>query len=422
MRDWVTNVATTHYLLGSALGPHPYPLMVRDFHRVIGDEARAQILEREERLPDSVFACVGGGSNAIGMFYAFSRDDGVKLIGVEAGGRGQNSGEHAARFSRRLAGRAAWRLQLSAAGRRRPDCRSPIPSPPASITPWSARSMPGCAISSRAEYVSCTDADALEAAATAVAYRRHHSGARIGPCRRRSHPPRALRQGRDLRRQSLRPRRQRHRHLSRKPEGARRMNADTDQRALRAASRSEDRPRSSPTSPPATRRPAAHRRTGCRARTRRRGSDRTRRAVLRSHRRRARHPARLPSARSKPEPPSPRCSRSPREIRKRSEIPLLLFTYMNPLLRYGLDARARCRRLRHRRLPSDRPQRGRSRPLRRRHAARRPRYRISWPRPPARPSVSAWSPNIPSGFVYLVSRTGVTGERASLSDTVGPAG
>ncbi len=99
MRDWVTNVETTHYLLGSALGAHPYPMMVRDFHRVIGEETRRQILEREGRLPDSIFACVGGGSNAIGMFHAFLGDKGVKLIGVEAGGRGAELGSHAARFS-----------------------------------------------------------------------------------------------------------------------------------------------------------------------------------------------------------------------------------------------------------------------------------------------------------------------------------
>jgi tryptophan synthase beta chain len=99
LRDWVANVATTHYLLGSALGPHPYPLMVRDFHRVIGDEARSQMLDREKRLPDAVFACVGGGSNAIGIFYPFLHDDGVRLVGVEAGGRGASLGEHAARFS-----------------------------------------------------------------------------------------------------------------------------------------------------------------------------------------------------------------------------------------------------------------------------------------------------------------------------------
>ena len=99
MRDWVTNVSTTHYLLGSALGAHPYPLMVRDFHSVIGEETRRQILEREKRLPDSIFACVGGGSNAIGMFHAFLGDEGVKLIGVEAGGRSGELGQHAARFS-----------------------------------------------------------------------------------------------------------------------------------------------------------------------------------------------------------------------------------------------------------------------------------------------------------------------------------
>ncbi|HVW11932.1 MAG TPA: tryptophan synthase subunit beta [Bryobacteraceae bacterium] len=99
MRDWVTNVANTHYLLGSALGAHPYPMMVRDFHRVIGVEARAQILKAEGRLPDTVIACVGGGSNAIGIFHPFLEDTSVKLIGVEAGGRGAKLGDHAARFA-----------------------------------------------------------------------------------------------------------------------------------------------------------------------------------------------------------------------------------------------------------------------------------------------------------------------------------
>ncbi len=98
MRDWVTNVRTTHYLLGSVLGAHPYPTMVRDFHRVIGQEARKQILKAEGRLPSAVIACVGGGSNAIGVFYEFIKDREVKLIGVEAGGRGHSLGEHAARF------------------------------------------------------------------------------------------------------------------------------------------------------------------------------------------------------------------------------------------------------------------------------------------------------------------------------------
>jgi tryptophan synthase beta chain len=99
MRDWVTNVADTHYLLGSALGAHPYPAMVRDFHRVIGIEAREQILEAEGRLPDQVIACVGGGSNAIGIFHPFIEDESVRLVGVEAGGRGQTLGDHAARFA-----------------------------------------------------------------------------------------------------------------------------------------------------------------------------------------------------------------------------------------------------------------------------------------------------------------------------------
>ncbi|MBV8968760.1 MAG: tryptophan synthase subunit beta [Verrucomicrobia bacterium] len=98
MRDWVTNVRHTHYLLGTAYGPHPYPMMVRDFHRVIGEEARAQILAVEERLPDLLAACVGGGSNAIGLFYAFLNDFQVRMVGVEAGGRGIRPGEHAARF------------------------------------------------------------------------------------------------------------------------------------------------------------------------------------------------------------------------------------------------------------------------------------------------------------------------------------
>jgi tryptophan synthase beta chain len=98
MRDWVTNISTTYYLLGSALGAHPYPMMVRDFHRVIGEETKRQILEAEGRLPDAAFACVGGGSNAIGMFYPFLADAGVKLVGVEAGGRSSALGEHAARF------------------------------------------------------------------------------------------------------------------------------------------------------------------------------------------------------------------------------------------------------------------------------------------------------------------------------------
>ena len=98
MRDWVTNVRGTHYILGTAYGAHPYPVMVRNFQRVIGDEARRQILEQEERLPDHLIACVGGGSNAIGLFYPFLSDKAVAMTGVEAGGEGIIDGKHAARF------------------------------------------------------------------------------------------------------------------------------------------------------------------------------------------------------------------------------------------------------------------------------------------------------------------------------------
>jgi tryptophan synthase beta chain len=105
LRDWVTNVADTYYLLGSALGPHPYPVMVRDFQSVIGREARAQILEREGRLPDALIACVGGGSNSIGLFHPFLADATVKMIGVEAGGSGNELGQHAARFNTSGGGR-----------------------------------------------------------------------------------------------------------------------------------------------------------------------------------------------------------------------------------------------------------------------------------------------------------------------------
>jgi tryptophan synthase beta chain len=98
MRDWVTNVRTTHYILGTVYGAHPYPMMVRDFQRVIGEETREQIMAREGRLPDELIACVGGGSNAMGLFYEFLQDITVHLIGVEAGGRGIQQGEHAARF------------------------------------------------------------------------------------------------------------------------------------------------------------------------------------------------------------------------------------------------------------------------------------------------------------------------------------
>jgi tryptophan synthase beta chain len=105
LRDWVTNVEGTYYLLGSVLGPHPYPLMVRDFQTVIGREAREQILEKQGRLPDVLVACVGGGSNSIGLFHPFLRDESVRMVGVEAGGRSDVPGQHAARFNQNGGGR-----------------------------------------------------------------------------------------------------------------------------------------------------------------------------------------------------------------------------------------------------------------------------------------------------------------------------
>ena len=99
LRDWTTNVRTTHYVMGTVFGPHPYPMMVRDFQSVIGTEARAQILRKEGRLPDMLIACVGGGSNAIGLFFRFLKDKSVRMVGVEAGGRGIKGGMHAARYA-----------------------------------------------------------------------------------------------------------------------------------------------------------------------------------------------------------------------------------------------------------------------------------------------------------------------------------
>jgi tryptophan synthase beta chain len=163
MRDWVTNVDSTYYLLGSALGAHPYPMMVRDFHRCIGDEARRQILEIEGRLPDQALACVGGGSNAIGLFHAFLKDEGVKLVGVEAGGKGKKTGEHAARFSGGapgvLHGTYSYLLQ-DADGQVALTHSVSAGLDYASIGPEHAHLHD----EGRAEYVDCSDADALDAA------------------------------------------------------------------------------------------------------------------------------------------------------------------------------------------------------------------------------------------------------------------
>jgi tryptophan synthase beta chain len=162
MRDWVTNVRDTHYLLGSVLGAHPYPTMVRDFHSVIGREARAQILKAEGKLPAAIIACVGGGSNAIGIFHQFLQDKKVKLIGVEAGGRGNELGEHAARFRGGLPGvlQGTFSYVLQDAHGQiglTHSISAGLDYP--SIGPEHA----ALADSKRAEYVAASDAEALEA-------------------------------------------------------------------------------------------------------------------------------------------------------------------------------------------------------------------------------------------------------------------
>jgi tryptophan synthase beta chain len=162
MRDWVTNVRTTHYLLGSVLGAHPYPTMVRDFQKVIGREARAQIRKAEGKLPNAVIACVGGGSNAIGMFHEFIGNKRVKLIGVEAGGRGDSLGEHAARFRGGspgvLQGTYSYLLQ-DAAGQVATTHSVSAGLDYPSIGPEHA----ALKDAARAEYVAASDAEALDA-------------------------------------------------------------------------------------------------------------------------------------------------------------------------------------------------------------------------------------------------------------------
>jgi tryptophan synthase beta chain len=168
MRDWVTNVRTTYYILGSALGAHPYPTMVRDFHRVISREAKAQIMEQEGKLPTAIVACVGGGSNAIGAFYEFIPDTNVQLIGVEAGGRGTALGQHAARFQTVgggvpgvLQGTYSYVLQ-DAAGQISLTHSVSAGLDYASVGPEHAMLHD----SKRASYVSCSDDAALKATVT----------------------------------------------------------------------------------------------------------------------------------------------------------------------------------------------------------------------------------------------------------------
>jgi tryptophan synthase beta chain len=162
MRDWVTNVRTTHYLLGSVLGAHPYPTMVRDFHSVIGREARSQIMKAEGKLPAAIIACVGGGSNAIGIFHEFIRDKRVKLIGVEAGGRSERLGDHAARFRGGSPGvlQGAYSYVLQ-------DSRGQIATTHSISAgldyPMLGPEHAALADSKRAEYVAASDSEALKA-------------------------------------------------------------------------------------------------------------------------------------------------------------------------------------------------------------------------------------------------------------------
>src|SRR5262249_43297741 len=219
MRDWVTNVRTTHYLLGSVLGAHPYPTMVRDFHSCIGREARAQILAAEKRLPTHLLACVGGGSNAIGLFHEFLKDESVKLIGIEAGGRG-NGLRQTGGASRRRTGvhwstprSPAGNLHLLLANRRRPDLY-----PPLNLRwPRLSRHWPGARLACRSapRGILCrVRRRRPRRRAHARPHRRHHPRPRIGardrqPDRTRLTPL----QRRPRHTQPLRPGRPGHGHL-----------------------------------------------------------------------------------------------------------------------------------------------------------------------------------------------------------------
>jgi tryptophan synthase beta chain len=162
MRDWVASFEETHFLLGSALGPHPYPMIVRDFQRVIGLEARQQFLEANGKLPDLLIACVGGGSNSIGLFHPFLEDKDVRMVGVEAGGRGEKLGDHAARFSGGLPGvlQGTYSFVLQDDDGQIALTHSVSAGLDyASVGPEHA----WLRDQGRAEYVNCLDADALEA-------------------------------------------------------------------------------------------------------------------------------------------------------------------------------------------------------------------------------------------------------------------
>ena len=368
MRDWVTNVGDTYYLLGSALGSHPYPMMVRDFHRVIGEEARRQILEAEGRLPDAVIACVGGGSNAIGLFHAFLDDAGVRLIGVEAGGRGERLGDHAARYRGGapgvLQGAYSYLLQDE-------DGQVALTH---SVSAGLDYAMIGpehawLRDQGRAEYVAASDGEALDAA------KRLSRTEGIMPALECAHAvAEAIRRapaadGQNLPGEPLRPRRQGHRYLPRKLSGAgsavtrigrlfeclKRENRKALIAYLTAGDPSPERTPALvdalerggadlielgvPFTDPIADGPVIQR-----------AGERALKAGTTLH----------------------KVLEIARRIRATSEVPLLLFTYLNPVLRYGLERLAAdAAAARNRRLPAHRCQRGRGRGLRRGHASPR---------------------------------------------------
>ncbi len=163
LRDWVTNVADTFYCIGTVAGPHPYPMMVRDFQCVIGNETREQMMEAEGRLPDSLIACIGGGSNAMGLFHPFLDDKDVEIYGVEAAGHGIPSGLHAASIAGGRPGRAARQPHLSADERRRPDQRGAFDLGRSRLSRHRAGACLARTIMGRVKFLSATDDEAVEA-------------------------------------------------------------------------------------------------------------------------------------------------------------------------------------------------------------------------------------------------------------------
>ena len=418
MRDWVTNVENTFYIIGTCAGPHPYPMMVRDFQSVIGRECLTQMPEAAGRDPDAVIACVGGGSNAIGIFHPYIPRAGVRLIGVEAAGDGIDTGRHAASLTAGrpgvLHGNRTYLLQ---------DADGQI-VPTHSIS--AGLDYPGVGPehawlkdTGRAEYVTITDAEALAAFHDCCRHRRHHSGARIGA---RARLRRAARghaaEGQDPARQPLRPRRQGHAHR-RRALGARASSSVP--RATSAHESHRRRVREAARRGPHRAHPVRHRRRSDRSRATlpilsalvdgRRRRDRAGRSVLRSDGRRSGHPARLRARARAGRRARAACSTSSRAFRKSdATTPIVLMGYANPIEAMGTvrvrgsRARGRRRRRARRRLSARR-----SRRVRRscsRSAASRSIFLLAPTTPEARIAAVA---KLARGFVYYVSLKGVTG-------------